>query len=113
VAEYLESLVARREAGDLARQTKADAERRLAGFVEARIEGGGAIGELPADAIRPRHVEAWLATREGWGPTSRNNGVDLDGHDVADHHRPQVHVPLRWLRPSSIVNHASQERVTT
>lgn len=68
VVGYLEHLVGRKAANDIGEQTKADAERRMAGFADR-------CGDLPADAIRPVHVDEWLATRTGWGPTSRHDGA--------------------------------------
>lgn len=68
IALYLADLRKRRAAGDLGEYTRDDAKRRLAGFADLH-------GDLPADQLRPHHVQAWLDTRAGWGPTSRHDGV--------------------------------------
>lgn len=68
VTLYLEDLRRRKESKDVAEQAKADAVRRMAGFVEMH-------GDLPADQLRPHHVQAWLDTRTTWGATSRHDGV--------------------------------------
>src|SRR5690242_6440871 len=61
IGRYLLDLARRREAGEIERQTKDDAVRRLAGFAEMH-------GAIPADQLRPLHVTEWLATKETWGP---------------------------------------------
>lgn len=68
VLMYLRALGQRREDGEVERQTKDDAARRLAGF-------GEAYGDLPSDEVKPLHVQAWLDSRKGWGATSRHDGV--------------------------------------
>jgi integrase len=65
---YLRDLRHRRDRGDIERQTKPDAERRMAGFAEMH-------GDLPADRVRLLHVDEWLATKAGWNATSRHDGV--------------------------------------
>lgn len=65
---YLQDLKGRRERGEIDAQTKADSERRLAGFAEMYIG-------LPADQMREHHVDSWLATKADWGKTSRHDGV--------------------------------------
>lgn len=68
ILDYIVSLRHRREADDVNSQTKADAERRLAGF-------GELYATFPSDKIRVHHVDAWLATKTEWGKTSRHDGV--------------------------------------
>jgi len=68
VVGYLESLLRRRNSGEVAAQTKADVERRLAGFAEMH-------GDRLADSVRPVHVEEWLASKTDWGATSRHDGA--------------------------------------
>lgn len=65
---YLESLRHRRDAGDLAAGSRKDAVRRLADFPKVHFT-------LPADAIKPHHVAAWLGGHPGWGPTTRHDAV--------------------------------------
>lgn len=64
----LRDLRVRRDTGAVGSGAKDDVVRRLAGFADMH-------GDLRADQIKPHHVDEWLATKPGWGKTSRHDGA--------------------------------------
>jgi integrase len=44
------------------------------GFVRAEVDGIQ-VGRLPVSKLTGKHVTAWLAGEEGWGPTTKRNGI--------------------------------------
>ncbi len=68
VLRYLADVRRRIAGGELAAGAERDLVRRLTGFPQM-------CGAIPADAIRPKDVAAWLATRTRWGPTTRHDGA--------------------------------------